>query len=131
MYLFLQERTISHQCVEGGIIIRYYNSGGGTMANTKSTVNVKIDAHVKEAATALLARMGIDQTTAIEMYYRKIIAVKALPFQPEPLPSTEEQLLAAIKRKNIPHKTVEVNAEGHIIVDKDQGPELYDWTVNG
>ena len=97
----------------------------------KSTVNVKIDASVKEAAAALLARMGIDQTTAIEMYYRKIITVKSLPFQPEPLPATGEQLLAAIKRKGITHKAVEVNAEGHIIADKDKDPELYDWAVNG
>jgi len=101
------------------------------MANAKSTVNVKIDANVKEAAALLLARMGIDQTTAIDMFYRKIIAVRTLPFQPEPLPSSGERLLDAIKRKNIPHKTVEVNAEGHIIVDKDKDPELYDWAVNG
>jgi addiction module RelB/DinJ family antitoxin len=99
------------------------------MQSAKSTINVKIDANVKEAAAALLARMGIDQTTAIDMYYRKIIAVKTLPFQPEPLPTTGEQLLAAIKRKGIPHKTVEVNAEGHIIVDKDKDPELYDWAM--
>ena len=101
------------------------------MPMPKSTVNVKIDANVKEAAAALLARMGIDQTTAIEMYYRKIITIKSLPFQPEPLPSMEEQLLAAIKRKGIPHKVVEVNAEGHIIADKDKDSELYDWAVNG
>ena len=101
------------------------------MQNAKSAVNVKIDASVKEAATALLARMGIDQTTAIEMYYRKIIAVKALPFQPEPIPSTSEQLLAAIKRKGIPHKSVPVDAEGRIIADKEKDPDLYDWAVHG
>jgi DNA-damage-inducible protein J len=110
-----------------------YNIIGGDiiMPNAKSTVNVKIDASVKENAAMLLSLMGIDQTTAIEMYYRKIIAVKALPFQPESVPTTGEQLLDAIKRKNIPHKAVEVNAEGHIIADKDKDPELYDWAVNG
>ena len=96
------------------------------MSNGKSTVNVKIDANVKEAAAALLARMGIDQTTAIEMYYRKIIAVQALPFQPEPISTTGEQLLAVIKRKSIPHKIVEVNAEGHIIADKEKDPDDVD-----
>ena len=101
------------------------------MPNGKAAVNVRIDADVKITAAALLARMGIDQTTAIEMYYRKIIAVQALPFQPEPLPSNGERLLAAIKRKGIPHKEVEVNAEGYIIADKDKDPELYDWAVNG
>lgn len=101
------------------------------MLNTKSTVNVKIDADVKEAAAELLARMGIDQTTAIEMYYRKIIAVKALPFQPEPLPSTGEQLLAAIRRKGIPNTTLPADENGHALVDKEKHPELYDWVVNG
>jgi len=101
------------------------------MPNGKSAVNVKIDTDVKETAVVLLDRMGIDQTTAIEMYYRKIIAVEALPFQPEPLPTNGQRLLAAIKRKGIPHKAVEVNAEGHIIVDKDRDPDLYDWAVNG
>jgi hypothetical protein len=42
-----------------------------------------------------------------------------------------ELVLEAIKRQNIPHKSVEVNAEGHIIADKDKDPELYDWAVNG
>jgi len=101
------------------------------MPKAKSTVNVKIDASVKEAASILLSRMGIDQTTAIEMYYRKIISVKSLPFQPEPLPEIGEQLLAAIKLKGIPHKVVEVDTNGHIIADKDKDPELYDWAVNG
>ena len=42
-----------------------------------------------------------------------------------------EQVLEIIKRKNIPHKAVEVNQEGRIIVDKDKDPELYDWAANG
>ena len=36
-----------------------------------------------------------------------------------------------VKRKNIPHKTIDVDSNGHIIVDKDKDPELYDWAVNG
>ena len=99
------------------------------MSNTKSTVNVKIDADIKETAAALLTRMGIDQTTAIEMFYRKIIAVNALPFQPEPIPSTGEQLLAVIKRKNIPNVKLEADKNGHAFVDKEQHPELYDWAT--
>ena len=38
------------------------------MIATKSNINVKIDTAVKEAATTLLNRMGIDQTTAIDMF---------------------------------------------------------------
>jgi len=101
------------------------------MQSTKSTVNVKIDADVKNSAANLLSRMGIDQTTAIEMYYRKIIAVKALPFQPEPVPSAGEQLLAAIKRKGIPNITLPADENGNAFIDKEKYPELYDWAVEG
>ncbi|MCL2152131.1 MAG: type II toxin-antitoxin system RelB/DinJ family antitoxin [Oscillospiraceae bacterium] len=101
------------------------------MPSAKSTVNVKIDTDIKEAAANLLARMGIDQTTAIDMFYRKIIAVRALPFQPEPLPTTGEQLLAAIKRKGIPNITLPADENGHAFIDKEKHPELYDWAVNG
>ena len=101
------------------------------MANGKSNVNVKIDTNVKELATHLLERMGLDQTTAIDMFYRQIITERRLPFQPTVAQTYGEQVLDIIKRKNIPHKAVEVNADGHIIVDKDKDPELYDWAVNG
>jgi len=101
------------------------------MPNTKSTVNVKIDANVKETASMLLAGMGIDQTTAIDMFYRQIIAEKRLPFQPTAAQTYGEQVLELIKKKNIPHKTIEVNSKGHIIADKEKDPELYDWAVNG
>jgi antitoxin component of RelBE/YafQ-DinJ toxin-antitoxin module len=74
---------------------------------------------------------GLDHTTAIEMFYRQIIAEHRLPFQPTVAPTYGEQMLDIIKRKNIPHKAVDVNAEGHIIVDKDKDPELYDWAVRG
>ena len=101
------------------------------MVNTKANLNIKIDKSVKEVAAQLLASMGLDHTTAIEMYYRQIITERRLPFQPTVAQAYGEQMLEIIKRKNIPHKTVEVNAEGHIIVDKDKDPELYDWAVNG
>jgi DNA-damage-inducible protein J len=113
------------------MIKRYNILGGGIVPSTKSTINVKIDTDVKETAAALLARMGIDQTTAINMFYRKIIAVKTLPFQPEPLPTAGEQLLAAIQRKNIPNITLPADENGHALIDKEKHPELYDWAVEG
>jgi DNA-damage-inducible protein J len=101
------------------------------MATQKANLNIKIDANVKERAAQLLGRMGLDHTTAIEMFYRQIIAEHRLPFQPMIAQTYGEQMLDIIKRKNIPHKAVDVNAEGHIIVDKDKDPELYDWAVRG
>ena len=101
------------------------------MPNGKATINVKIDANVKETATTLLARMGIDQTTAIDMFYRKIIAAKTLPFQPEPILKNGEQLLAIIKSKNIPNISLPADENGHAFIDKDKHPDLYDWAVEG
>ena len=101
------------------------------MVATKSNINVKIDTTVKEAATMLLERMGIDQTTAIDMFYRQIIAERRLPFQPVVAPALEEQLAAAIAKKNIPRVKLEADENGHAIVDKDKHPEIYEWAVNG
>jgi len=89
------------------------------MTATKSTLNVKINKSVKERAALLLESMGLDHTSAIDMYYRQIITERQIPFQPKSRLSLDEQLIAAIRAKNIPCTTVEVNAEGHIIVDKE------------
>ena len=101
------------------------------MVATKSNVNVKIDTVVKETATILLDRMGIDQTTAIDMFYRQIIAERRLPFQPVVAPVLEEQLAAAIARRNIPRVKLEADENGCAVIDKDKHPEIYDWAVNG
>jgi len=101
------------------------------MAVIKSNVNVKIDSAVKEAATVLLDRMGIDQTTAIDMFYRQIIAERRLPFQPAAALSIEEQLTAAIAKLSIPRVKLEADENGNAIIDKDKHPELYDWAANG
>jgi len=98
---------------------------------TKSNVNVKIDSRIKELATKLLNQMGLDQTTAIEMYYRQIIAERRLPFQPIAA-STLDKQIAALAVKNTA-KIVELTADkkGNILIDKNQHPEVYDWAVNG
>lgn len=101
------------------------------MSNMKSNVNVKIDAEVKETAAALLARMGLDQTTAIDMFYRQVIAERRLPFQPVASLSLDEQLVNLIVNKNIPNIRLDADENGNIIIDKELHPEIYDWAVNG
>ena len=101
------------------------------MSTTKSNVNVKIETRVKEQAVELLARMGIDQTTAIDMFYRQIITLGRLPFTPIAVPSLDERLATAIEQSGIPIVELDVDEKGHIIVDKDLHPEIYDWMVNG
>ena len=98
---------------------------------TKANVNVRIDSNIKELASKLLDRMGLDQTTAIEMFYRQIIAERRLPFQPV-VTSTLDEQIAAIAIKNNP-KMVELATDenGNILIDKKLHPEIYDWAVNG
>jgi len=104
------------------------------MTTTKANVNVKIDSSVKESAAGILSLMGIDITTAIDMFFRQVIAERRLPFQPIAQPSREEKLLAAIKAANIPVVELESDGNGHILVSeklKSEHPETYDWLVNG
>ena len=81
------------------------------MTNTKASINVKIDADTKQQASQLLARMGIDQTTAIDMYYRQIIKERRLPFQPEVAPTLDEQLLGAIQKRNLKYAELETDED--------------------
>ena len=101
------------------------------MAIAKSNVNVKIDAGVKELATQLLGRMGLDQTTAIDMFFRQIIVERRLPFQPTLAPSLDEQLIAVLEKTSANEYSLEVDEHNSIIIDKDKHPDLYDWAVNG
>jgi len=101
------------------------------MTSVKANVNVKIDSDIKELATMLLGRMGIDQTTAIDMFFRQIIAEHRLPFQPVVTPTIDEQIIAAVKRNNPQKVELSADRNGNILVDKKLHPEIYDWAVNG
>lgn len=97
----------------------------------KASVNVKIDADVKELATQLLERMGLDQTTAIDIFYRQIITERRLPFQPVVNPTLDEQVSAALLKRTKKVVNLDVDEAGNVIIDKDKHPEIYDWAVNG
>ena len=101
------------------------------MAAGKSNVNVRIDADVKELATKLLGRMGLDQTTAIDMFYRQIIAERRLPFQPVASPAIDEQIAAAALKRNPKRVALPTDENGNVIIDKAKHPDIYDWAVNG
>jgi len=101
------------------------------MTNAKAKVNVKIDADIKELATIFLERMGLDQTTAIEMFYRQIIAERRLPFQPVVTPSLDEQIISAAIKKTSQIIELSADKDGNILIDKNSHPAVYDWAVNG
>ncbi|MDR1328369.1 MAG: type II toxin-antitoxin system RelB/DinJ family antitoxin [Oscillospiraceae bacterium] len=101
------------------------------MVITKADVNVKIDADVTEMALRLLAHMGLDQTTAIDMFFRQIIAEGRLPFQPAATLSLDEKIVAAALTRNPKRVSLPTDANGNVIIDKEQHPDIYDWAVNG
>jgi DNA-damage-inducible protein J len=97
---------------------------------SKSTLNVKIDKGVKATAAMLLASMGLDHTTAIDMYYRQIIAERRLPFQPK-APTLDEQIVISALKRNPKRVTLPTDDKGNVIIDKEKHPDIYDWAVNG
>ena len=101
------------------------------MMNGKSSVNVKIDTGVKTLATQLLERMGLDQTTAIDMFYRQIIAERRLPFQPTVALSLDEQIVAAALKRSPRRVTLPTDENGNVLIDKEKHPDIYEWAVNG
>jgi DNA-damage-inducible protein J len=101
------------------------------MANGKSNVSVKIDTDVKEMASFLLKKMGIDVTTAIDMFFRQIITEKQLPFKPSVDMSIDEQLTQAIRKLNPEQVYLETDENGNILINPEKHPDLYDWAVNG
>ena len=101
------------------------------MDSVKSSVNVKIDASVKSLASHILERMGIDQTTAIDMFYRQIIKEQRLPFQPAAELTLDEQIVAAALKRSPKRVSLPTDENGNVIIDKERHPEIYDWAVNG
>lgn len=45
-----------------------------------ATINVRVDETVKKDATALLESLGLDMTTAVNLYLRQIIIRGGIPF---------------------------------------------------
>jgi DNA-damage-inducible protein J len=101
------------------------------MATVKANVNVRIDAGVKNRAAQLYAKMGLDMTTAIDMFLRQCLAENGLPFKPSPEKSLDDKLAEALKKKASVRITLPTDENGNMYVDKEKYPDLYDWAVNG
>jgi DNA-damage-inducible protein J len=50
------------------------------MSNNSDVVRARIDGHIKEEATSVLAGMGLSVSDAIRVLLTRIAADKALPF---------------------------------------------------
>ena len=52
------------------------------MAVKSSNVIARVEPEIKEQAEAILSKLGISASTAINMFYRQIILWNGLPFRP-------------------------------------------------
>jgi len=52
------------------------------LAQTQTTVNVRVDENVKLGVEQLFESMGMNISTAVNMFFRQCLLERALPFQP-------------------------------------------------
>jgi antitoxin component of RelBE/YafQ-DinJ toxin-antitoxin module len=62
--------------------------------------------------------MGIDQTTAIDMFYRQVIKEQRLPFQPAAALTLDERLIAAFGKSNPRIVELPADDDGNVLIDK-------------
>ena len=62
----------------------------------KTTIQVRIDETTKSKAAAVLNNLGMDTSTAINVFLRQVIAENGLPFKPKQ-PAFNSETLAAIQ----------------------------------
>jgi DNA-damage-inducible protein J len=65
----------------------------------KSLIQVRMDETVKTQAVEVLNSLGMDTSTAINIFFRQVIAENGLPFQPKKALFNNETL-AAIKESD-------------------------------
>ncbi len=66
------------------------------MANVTSTINVLVPIEVKEEATKIFNNLGLNMSTAMNIFLKKVIQERGIPFElKEPTPSKE--LLEALQ----------------------------------
>ena len=101
------------------------------MTVQKATVNVEIDAAVRDQAIKFLDQAGVDMSTAIDLFFRQIIEEQCLPFEPKARKAYGERILYHIERLGIPMAELPADENGHAFIDKEKHPDLYDWAMNG
>jgi len=98
----------------------------------KASVNVKIDSDVKNGASELLALMGLDMTTAIDLFFRQIISKRRIPFIVEaPELTQKERLLLNAQKNGIPVTRLDFNKNNELSNFDELSEGVQDWITNG
>ena len=64
------------------------------MANATSNMNIRMDKEVKEKAQQIFAQLGMDMTTAVNVFLRQTIRHNGLPFEVKLDTPNKETLMA-------------------------------------
>jgi DNA-damage-inducible protein J len=73
---------MSH-CIDNVITRGYTGSSPIYLTpSNMSTLQVRIDKKTKKTAKKILDSIGLDMSSAVKIYFRQIVIVKGLPFQP-------------------------------------------------
>ena len=69
------------------------------MANLTGTINVNVDINVKKQANAILNDLGLNMSTAINMFLAQIIKQDGIPFEIKN-PKPTKELIKALKESD-------------------------------
>lgn len=96
------------------------------MSNLTSAINVNVPLEVKEEATALFNNLGLNMSVAINMFLKRAIYERGIPFEvKEPRPSRE--FLAALNELDYMEKHPSEYKAYDNIADLKEALESDDW----
>lgn len=97
------------------------------MANITSAINVNVDSKVKDEATAILKDLGLNMSTAINMFLVQVVKREGIPFEvTNPKPSKDtlealEEVKEIINDSNkYPRYTNRVDLKNSLVADDDE-----------
>jgi DNA-damage-inducible protein J len=91
----------------------------------------KIDVKTQEQAAAVFKQMGIDQETAINLFYRQVVAERGLPFQPSARSEIADRLLRLAADCKTPVLYLNTDESGAIVIDDNTPSDIADWIKSG
>jgi DNA-damage-inducible protein J len=72
------------------------------MAQADATLTIRTNKNLKEEVGKILARLGLNHSTAVNMFYSQVLAHKGIPFDVKiPNKETLKALKNSRKRKNL------------------------------
>lgn len=84
------------------------------MANITSAINVNVDSSLKREATNILNDLGLNMSTAINMFLKQIVKKDGIPFEVVN-PKPNKELLAALKEaENIKNGNLRVKSYNNL-----------------